>query len=234
MIVFTITEGSTFLSWTSVKLVLTDPAVYTGTLALAFLVPLATGTYDLSIGANMSMALVVSTYLASTNKTSDIVSMVIALGVWIAGFVSGFFVVRLKVNSFIATLGMSQVIVAVVRGDLEPVDQRGPGRQLPNIGREELFGCPVLVLMMARCRRGTCFEHTPPGRHMFAIGGNPEAARLAGLNTDRLVWGSLVCSALIAGFAGIIYGWKVGNYASTVGPLTCSPPSPPSSSAPRS
>ena len=53
---------------------------------------------------------------------------------------------------------------------------------------------------------------------MFAIGGNPEAARLAGLHTDRLVWGSLVASALIAGFAGIIYGWKVGNYASTVGP----------------
>ena len=48
MIVFTITEGTTFLSWTSAKLVFTDPAVYTGTLALAFLVPLATGTYDLA------------------------------------------------------------------------------------------------------------------------------------------------------------------------------------------
>ena len=52
MIVFTITEGTTFLSWTSAELVFTDPAVFTGTLALAFLVPLATGTYDLSIGAN--------------------------------------------------------------------------------------------------------------------------------------------------------------------------------------
>ena len=62
------------------------------------------------------------------------------------------------------------------------------------------------------------FEHTPVGRHMFATGGNPEAARLAGLRTDRLVWGSLVASAVIAGFAGIVYGWKVGNYAATVGP----------------
>ena len=53
---------------------------------------------------------------------------------------------------------------------------------------------------------------------MFATGGNPEAARLAGLRTDRLIWGSLVASAMIAGFAGIIYGWKVGNYAQTVGP----------------
>ena len=62
------------------------------------------------------------------------------------------------------------------------------------------------------------FEHTPIGRHMFATGGNAEAARLAGLRTDRLVWGSLVASAVIAGFAGIVYGWKVGNYAATVGP----------------
>ena len=62
------------------------------------------------------------------------------------------------------------------------------------------------------------FEHTPVGRHMFAVGGNPEAARLAGLRSDRLIWGSLVASGVIAGFAGIIYGWKVGNYAATVGP----------------
>ena len=68
MIVFTITEGRTFLSWTSVKLVFTDPAVFNGTLALAFLVPLATGTYDLAIGANMSMALVVSAYLVEQRQ----------------------------------------------------------------------------------------------------------------------------------------------------------------------
>ena len=220
-IVFTLTEGSTFLSWTSVKLVLTDPAVFTGTLALAFLVPLATGTYDLSIGANMSMALVVSTYLASTNKTSDILSMVIALGVCgLAGFISGFFVVRLKVNSFIATLGMSQVIVAVVAKISSQSINEAFTDSYRNIGREELFGLPLYwyYMMGLAVIVWYAFEYTPPGRHMFAIGGNPEAARLAGLNTDRLVWGSLVCSALIAGFAGIIYGWKVGNYASTVGP----------------
>lgn len=61
-------------------------------------------------------------------------------------------------------------------------------------------------------------EHTPVGRHMFATGGNREAARLSGLNTDRLSWGSLVASAGIAGFAGLIYSWKFGTYTSSVGP----------------
>jgi ribose transport system permease protein len=221
MIVFTITKGRTFLSWTSFELVLTDPAVYTGTLALAFLVPLATGTYDLSIGANMSMALVVSATLASNDTTPDIAAMLIALGACaIAGFISGFFVVRLKVNSFIATLGMSQVITAFILWTSDQSINDAFTDSYRNIGREELFGLPLYwyFMMALAVVVWYIFEHTPVGRHMFAVGGNPEAARLAGLRSDRLVWGSLVASGMIAGFAGIIYGWKVGNYAATVGP----------------
>ena len=221
MIVFTLAEGTTFLSWTSAKLVFTDPAVFTGTLALAFLVPLATGTYDLAIGAQMSLALVVSATLASNDTTPDLLAMVIALGACaIAGFVSGFFVVKLKVNSFIATLGMSQVITAVIlwTSDQSINDAFEDGYR--DIGRRELFGLPLYwyFMMLLAVIVWYVFEHTPVGRHMFAVGGNPEAARLAGLRSDRLIWGSLVASGVIAGFGGIIYGWKIGNYASTVGP----------------
>ncbi len=221
MVFFTITQGDTFLSSASVKLVLTDPALYTGTLALAFLVPLSTGTFDLSIGANMSMALAVSAQLASTNKTSDIAAMFIALGCCaIAGFVSGFFVVKLKVNSFIATLGMSQVITAFVQYITDQSINSAFSDSYRKIGKYEVFGLPLMwyYMMLLAIIVWYVFEHTPVGRHMFATGGNPEAARLAGLRTDRLVWGSLVVSAMIAGFAGIIFGWKIGNFSSTVGP----------------
>jgi ribose transport system permease protein len=221
MIVFGITKGDTFLSEASFKLVLTDPALYTGTLALAFLVPLSTGTFDLAIGANMSMALVVSTYLASTDKTSDIVAMFLALGACaVGGFISGFFVVKLKVNSFIATLGMSQVITAFVQKTSSQSINDAFSDSYRDIGRTDLLGLPLMwyYMMGLAVIVWYVFEHTPVGRHMFATGGNPEAARLAGLRTDRLVWGSLVASAVIAGFAGIIFGWKVGNYSATGGP----------------
>lgn len=221
MVVFGITKGDTFLSTASFKLVLTDPALYTGTLALAFLVPLATGTFDLAIGANMSMALVVSAYLASTDTTSDVLAMIIALGVCaIGGFISGFFVVKLKVNSFIATLGMSQVITAFIQRTSSQSINDAFSDRYRGIGRTDLFGLPLMwyYMMLLAAIVWYVFEHTPVGRHMFATGGNPEAARLAGLRTDRLVWGSLVASAVIAGFAGIIFGWKVGNYSATVGP----------------
>ena len=220
MIIFTITEGRTFLSWTSFKLVVVE-AVFTGILALAFLVPLATGTYDLSIGANMSMALVISAYLSSTDKTPEIASMFIAFGACaIAGVLSGFFVVKLKVNSFIATLGMSQVITAFVQKTSSQSINDAFSDAYRDIGRKEILGLPLYVyyLWLLAIIVWYVFEQTPVGRHMFATGGNPEAARLAGLRTDRLIWGSLIASAVIAGFAGIIYGWKVGNYAATVGP----------------
>ena len=164
----------------------------------------------------MSMALVISTYLVSTDKTPEIAAMVIALvACAFAGFVSGFFVVKLKVNSFIATLGMSQVIVAVVAKISDQSINDPFSDSYRNIGRQELFGLPLYwyYMMLLAVIVWYVFEHTPVGRHMFAVGGNPEAARLAGLRSDRLVWGSLVASGAIAGFAGIIYGWKVGNYA---------------------
>jgi ribose transport system permease protein len=220
MVTFTLTEGSTFLSWTSFKLVVIE-AVFNGVLALAFLVPLATGTYDLAIGANMSMALVISAYLSSTDKTPEIAAMFIALGACaIAGIVSGFFVVRLKVNSFIATLGMSQVITAFVQKTSSQSINEAFSDTYRDIGRQEVLGLPLYVyyLWLLAIIVWYVFEQTPVGRHMFATGGNPEAARLAGLRTDRLIWGSLIASAVIAGFAGIIYGWKIGNYAATVGP----------------
>jgi ribose transport system permease protein len=220
MIFFGITKGDTFLSWTSFKLVFVE-AVFTGVLALAFLVPLATGTYDLAIGANMSMALVVSAYLSSTDKTPDLAAMFIALGACaVAGLLSGFFVVKLKVNSFIATLGMSQVITAFIQRTSSQSINEAFTKGYRNIGRHELFGLPLFMYYLAAMAVVVwyVFEHTPIGRHMFAAGGNPEAARLAGLRTDRLVWGSLIASAVIAGFAGIVYGWKIGNYAATVGP----------------
>jgi ribose transport system permease protein len=220
MVFFGITKGGTFLSWTSFKLVFVE-AVFNGVLALAFLVPLATGTFDLAIGANMSMALVISTYLSSTNKTPALVAMFISLiACAIAGFISGFFVVKLKVNSFIATLGMSQVITAFIQRTSSQSINSAFSDGYRNIGRHELFGLPLYVyyLGVMAIIVWYVFEHTPVGRHMFATGGNPEAARLAGLRTDRLIWGSLIASGVIAGFAGIIYGWKVGNYAATVGP----------------
>jgi ribose transport system permease protein len=220
MVFFGITKHANFLTHTTLKLVLQENVIV-GVLALAFLVPLATGTFDLSIGAMMSMALVITATLAKNHTMSPILGMFVALGACaIAGFVSGFFVVKLKVNSFIATLGMSQVLSALVIHTSEQSISSAFSQSYMNIGAGSFLGLQRYVYYLAILAIILWFvlEHTPLGRFMFATGGNPEAARLAGVQTDRLIWGSLVASGLIAGFAGIIYSWKVGDYDQSVGP----------------
>ena len=220
MIYFGITQTDTFLSVTTFKLVVVENVIV-GVLAIAFLVPLTTGTYDLSIGTMMSMSLVIVTYLAKNTSVSPVLGMFIGLGACaIAGFISGFFVVKLRVNSFIATLGMSQIITAFVQHTSDQTISAAFKPSYQNIGQKQLFGLPLFsyYLLILAIIIWYILEHTPTGRYMFATGGNPEAARLAGVRTDRLVWGSLVASGVIAGFAGTIYSWKVGTFGSSIGP----------------
>ena len=220
MIFFGITQPDTFLTWTTFKLVFVENVIV-AVLALAFLVPLATGTYDLSIGAMMSMSLVITAYLGKEGTVPVVLAMFIALGACaVAGFLSGFFVVKLGVNSFIATLGMSEVITAFILHTSSQSITSPFKQSFMDIGSKEFLGLPryFFYMLILALIIWFVFEHTPVGRFMFATGGNPEASRLAGLRTNWLVWGSLVASGLIAGFAGTIYAWKVGNYAQSVGP----------------
>ncbi len=223
---------SNFLVWNgSIEFVLTEKVIVC-MLALAFLVPLVTETFDLSIGACMALSLVIVNKMAlSTDLPDGIGAIVGLLACLVIGFLNGFIVVKLRVNSFIATLGMSTIVAAIIRkihdgGNITAAF----GTSYVNFGKKNVFsftwpwssstislpyyffyGIVVAIVVWY------VFEHTPLGRHMFATGGNREAARLAGIKTDRLVWGSLMASACIAGFAGLVYSWKFATYTSSVG-----------------
>lgn len=219
IVVFGIWAPDTFLTWTSLKTVLVENTIV-GVLAISFLIPLITGTYDLSIGTMMTMSLVIINSFAKNTDVPLVLAMVIGLAACaVAGFISGLIVVKLRVNSFIATLGMSQIITAFVYFTSEQTISGELSKGYQQIGSRE-FGVPLYCyyLLVIALVAWFVLEHTPVGRHMFAAGGNPEAARLAGVRTDRLVWSSLVVSGVIAGFAGVVYSWKVGTYGPNVGP----------------
>jgi ribose transport system permease protein len=83
-----------------------------------------------------------------------------------------------------------------------------------------VLGIPIVVYYLVGLALIVWYvmEATPLGRHLFATGANPEAARLSGVPTGRLVWGSLVASAVVAGIGGIVYGAKIGSFSNTFGP----------------
>ncbi len=221
MIVFSFTSEQ-FLNWTSIRLVLTEKVIV-AVLALAFLIPLAAETFDLSIGHMMGFSLVIVNVIARDHpEFPQLLAAAIAMvACALVGFASGYIVVRLKVNSFIATLGMSQVLAALtllLSGNRQISAVLSAGYR--DIGRYKIFDLPMYLYYMLALAVIVWFvlEHTPTGRYLFATGGNREAARLAGVKTDRYVWGSLVVSALVAGFAGLVQSWKVGTFGNGVGP----------------
>ena len=131
-------------------------------------------------------------------------------------------VVKFRVNSFIATLGMSQVLAAAtlyISSNRQIVGVFS--KSFLDFGRARPAGHPDrrrTTCSPSPSSSGTSSSARPLGRHLLATGANPEAARLAGVRTDRMVWGSLVVSAVVSGLAGIIYGAKVGSFSNTFGP----------------
>lgn len=211
----------TFLTSITFRLVAADQVVI-AILALAILVPLVVGAFDLSVGAMLAFSLVVVTWLESHTEFNAVLSCVIAVvACGVVGFLSGLLVVRFKVNSFIATLGMSQILGATSLLISENRQISGVfSDQFLSYGRRDLIGVPIVFVYLMALALVVWYvlQGTPLGRNMFATGSNPEAARLSGVKTDSLVWGSLVVSAAIAGLGGVVYGMKIGTYSNSFGP----------------
>lgn len=220
IVLFGLWIPETFLTRTTFKLVFADQVVV-AILGLALLIPLVAGTFDLSVGAMLAFSLVIVSWFEANTGLPAVVSCVIALCACAAvGSVSGLLIVRYRVNSFIATLGMSQVIAAAALYISANKQITGVfSDSFLEFGRRDLFGIPIVVYYLVGIAVVIWYvlEHTPLGRHVFAAGANPEAARLSGVRTDRMVWGSVVASAVVAGIAGIIYGAKVGSFSNSFG-----------------
>jgi ribose transport system permease protein len=125
------------------------------------------------------------------------------------------------VDSFIATLAMSSILAAgaywVTNGQ-QIVEGISP--TFVEFGTAQWFGIPVPVyyMLVLALALWVFLEFRPGGRYLYAVGGNPQAARLAGVRVDRITFGSLVTSATIAAFAGVVLAAKLGTGNPTSGP----------------
>jgi len=221
VIVFGALKPDLFLTASTFRITFSE-GVVTAVVALAFLVPLAAGTYDLSVGAMMGTSLVIMNWFgANTDIPIGLVAVGTVVLCSLIGLVSGIIIVKFRVNSLIATLGVSQVLSAVTLKVSNNRQITGAfSDRFGELGGKIVFGVPIVVLYLLVLATVIWFvlEHTPVGRYLFAVGSNPEAARLAGLSTTRLTYGSLAASGGIAAIAGIIYAMRVGAYSEQAGP----------------
>ena len=194
----------------SVAAALAVPAM----LALALLIPLTAGAYDLSVGAVINFSTVLVVILQTKNHMSMGLAIALTIVVCLAiGAASGFFVVVLRVNSFVATLGIASVVAAlqvIISGQTQPFPPINSSWTA--LTQHQVLGFQIVVvyLIVLAILLWWVLDHTPIGRNLYAIGGNPEAARLAGVRVSGWTFLTLVVSAGISGVAGVLYASQSG------------------------
>lgn len=194
----------------------------TAILAVGLLIPLSAGAYDLSCAQCLGFtSLVCSWLMIQGPRLSVPVAIAITLLVGlVVGLLNGFLVAFLRLDSFIATLGSTSLLLAgcILIANSEYL---GPfPSDFTSLTSGRFLGVPTICLYLAALGLLVWYvlEHTPLGRRIQATGANAEAARLAGLRTRRLIFGSLVASAVVASIAGILYASVIGTTNQNDGP----------------
>jgi ribose/xylose/arabinose/galactoside ABC-type transport system permease subunit len=214
VVVFAIWIPSTFLTWTTAKQILNGNAS-TGLMALALIIPLCTRTFDLSVGFVASLGCVTSAYMIGHGLPVSAAVAIAVGGALFVGLVNGFVVVGMGVDSFIGTLATGSLIqsfITLMTNQVAITDPKLAG-PFAHIGQTSIVGLtlPVLYVVALAFVLWFVLEHTATGRRLYATGFNVESARLAGVRTKRLRFISLVVSAVIAGFAGVVLASTLGS-----------------------
>jgi len=211
--VFGVWTPRLFFTMATVHAVASEQAV-AGVVAIAVLIPLAAGHYDLSVGATANLTGITAVVLQDSCHFPAAVAVLVALGVGlVVGIVNAVLVVRLGVSSFIATLGMGTILAAVeviVSSNNQPPPPSSTAWN--NFTQQSVGGFQIIViyLFVLALFFWWLLEHTPAGRYLYAIGGNPDAARLSGVRVGRWTGASLILSAGVSGLAGVFFVSQAG------------------------
>jgi ribose transport system permease protein len=220
ILVFGVWVPDTFLTTQTLKTVASQQAVV-AVLALALLPPLAAGIFDLSVGAMLGLAVVLVTKFQSAGLDFPL-AIVLTLAVGAAvGAVNSFLIIFFRVDSFIATLGTSSILGAMVywvSGNQQIVAGISP--DFVRLGQGSFVGIPLpfIYLLIVAAILLFVMEFRPLGRQLYATGGNEVSARLSGVRTDRMMAISLLFSGTIAALGGVIFAAIIGSGSLTAGP----------------
>ena len=194
-----------------------------GIFAIGGGIVIITGGIDLSSGSVLALAAVVATSLAQRLDWAEIkfpgldvpvimpILAALAVGA-VCGLVNGSLIARFKIPPFIATLGM----MTVARGFALIYSERpvsGLKDSYTYIGQGEPFGIPVpiLILALVAIAAHILLNNTRFGRHIYALGGNEQAARISGINIGRVKIGVYTIAGLLAGLSGLVLSSRIGS-----------------------
>ncbi|WP_433175664.1 ABC transporter permease [Actinoallomurus sp. CA-150999] len=215
-----------FLHWDNLVNVLQQQSEIS-LLVLAEALVLICGRMDLSLESTFGLAPGVAAWLVlapgithGLGWLSGAWSIPLTLAVGLAiGWVNGLLIVRFRLNGFIVTLGM----LIVLRGLLTGISGGKTFFNLPNsmiyLGNAVWLGLPasIWICLVLYAVAIAVTGYTRFGRALYAIGGNADAARAAGIRVDRVLWGTLVVASLLAALGGLLLTGRLASVAASQG-----------------
>jgi fructose transport system permease protein len=202
-------KSDRFLQVQNLSLVLQQVMVV-GVLAIGQTLVILTAGIDLSVGTVMAFGQIVMTKLAVANGVPAIPALLIGILTCVGfGMLNGGLVTTVRLPAFIVTLGTLNIAFAlthVVSNDLTfsplPSELLFFGRTFTIAGADFTYGVVLMLVLYALAWYG--LSQTAWGRHVYAVGDNREAARLTGINTERVLFGVYAIAGLTYGLAAML------------------------------
>jgi len=209
------TQSDRFLSIQNFSLILQQVMVV-GTIAIGQTLVILTAGIDLSCGMVMALGGIVMTKLAVTAGLNPYAAIACGMLVCMAfGLVNGLLVTRIRLPPFIVTLGTMNIAFAITQlysGAQTITDLPPPmvffGSTFAIGGAAINYGTLLMIGLYAFMWWG--LRDTQPGRHVYAVGNNPEATRLTGIATDKVLLMVYVVAGLFYGIASLLSVARTG------------------------
>lgn len=233
LIVFFAIQEPRFLGTSNIFNLLRQVSI-TGLIAIGMTYVILTAGIDLSVGSLLALAGLVAAAVAKGGTDSALaisarqtqghdvgVSILAAVGVgMLGGFFQGVAITKLRVPPFVVTLGGLTIFrgIALIFSNAAPISSFNESYRFWGQGKVlEQIPIPVIIFAVAAIIAHLVLRYTQYGRHVYAVGGNLEAARLSGLSVDRIIISVYVIVGFFAGLAGFVQSARLNTAEAVAG-----------------
>ncbi len=201
-----------FFTALNIKNVLRDAALV-AIAGIGMVMVILLGEIDLSVGSVQAVAGIVAVaVLNSFSSVSVALAATLFAGACI-GLINGLLITRAQINSLIATLGMMAILRGGAMVSTQAVSIQGAVDSFIEIGTGHLgpLPIPVLIAFLLLVLFFYVLHYTTFGRYVYAVGGNPQAARLSGLPVERIRIAVFVIAGLLAALSAFILASRLNS-----------------------
>lgn len=217
---FSIRFNLTFFSLSNFQAIMSNESVGI-ILALALLIPLVAGQYDLSFANTLTLSMITVTGLFQQFQVPILVAIIAGIAVGaVIGLVNGIAIVFFRVNSLITTLATGSIALGIAQWWTNGrIFSSNIPKGFLDFGNSMVWIFPMsaIIALALAAAAWVILERTRIGRYAYAIGDNPKAAKTIGLRVPGFTVGAMVVGGVLAGIAGVVAAAKLGSGNPTIG-----------------